>query len=78
MAIMEIPRRPLGKTGEEVSIIGMGGFHVGMASLPEEEAVRLIRTAIDAGVTFMDNNTGYHEGRSEERMGRAPRDGYRE
>ncbi len=75
---MEIPRRPLGKTGEEVSIIGVGGYHVGLASVPEAEAVRLIRAAVDAGVTFLDNNTGYHEGRSEERMGRALRDGYRD
>jgi predicted aldo/keto reductase-like oxidoreductase len=68
--------RTLGRTGQKVSAIGLGGFHIG--NPPEEEGVRLIRTAIDRGITFMDNCWDYHDGRSEERMGRALRNGYRE
>ncbi len=74
----QVPRRPLGRTGEEVSIIGLGGFHIGKPELPEEDSVRLIRAAIDAGITFMDNAWDYHHGESERRMGRALRDGYRD
>ncbi|MHB0936040.1 MAG: aldo/keto reductase [Armatimonadota bacterium] len=72
----EIPRRILGMTGAEVSIIGVGGFHLGFPT--QEEAVRIVRAAVDAGVNFMDNNWGYHQGMSEERMGRALADGYRD
>ena len=71
-----MPYRAFGATGEDVSILGIGGYHIGV---PEEAAgVRLIRTAIDAGVSFMDNAWEYHDGESERRMGRALRDGYRE
>ena len=64
----EIPRRPLGKTGEHVSIIGLGGYHLG--SVPSRElAVRLVQEAVDAGVTFFDNAWEYNEHRSEEWMG---------
>src|SRR2546428_3161346 len=73
-----IPMRTLGRTGERVSAIGLGGFHLGKPDLPEAESVRIIRTAIDAGVNFLDNSWDYNEGRSEIRMGRALRDGYRE
>jgi len=66
----EIPRRPLGRTGAYVSAIGMGGYHLGEVGT-EREALRLIHAAIDAGVTFMDNAWEYHEGKSEERMGKA-------
>jgi aryl-alcohol dehydrogenase-like predicted oxidoreductase len=72
----EMIYRTLGRTGEKVSAIGLGGYHIG--SVPTfEESSRLIRTAIDRGVTFMDNCWDYHDGKSEEWMGRALQDGYR-
>jgi predicted aldo/keto reductase-like oxidoreductase len=74
----QIPKRPLGTTGEEVSILGLGGSHIGYGNQTDEEITRLVRSAIDGGITFMDNNWGYHNGRSEERMGRALEDGYRD
>src|SRR5947209_10911309 len=65
-----IPRKPFGRTGETVSVIGIGGYSLGDApSL--QEAVAIVREAIDAGVTFFDNAWEYHDGRSEEWMGRA-------
>jgi aryl-alcohol dehydrogenase-like predicted oxidoreductase len=73
----EMIRRTLGRTGEKVSAIGLGGFHIGVPELDDTESIRIIRTAIDAGITFMDNCWDYHEGRSEIRMGKALRDGYR-
>ena len=69
--------RELGRTGERVSAIGMGGYHIGKQKDPEE-SVRLIRTAIDRGITFMDNCWDYNDGISEVRMGQALRDGYRQ
>jgi aryl-alcohol dehydrogenase-like predicted oxidoreductase len=63
-----IPRRPLGRTGAEVSIIGMGGYHLGHAG-GRQAAVRLVQQAVDAGITFMDNAWEYHDGKSEEIMG---------
>ncbi len=72
-----IPYRQLGKTGEKVSIVGLGGAHLG--SIPDdEESTRIIRTAIDNGINFMDNCWDYHGGLSEVRMGKALRDGYRQ
>src|SRR5688500_17145724 len=68
--------RPLGKTGEKTSALGLGGFHIG--NPPEAEGIKIIRTAIDRGVTFMDNCWDYHDGESERRMGKALRDGYRD
>ncbi len=68
---MSIPTRKLGSTGEDLSIIGLGGGHIGSSSMTHREAVRLIRYAIDEGVTFMDNAWEYAEGRSEARMGEA-------
>ena len=66
----QIPRKPLGRTGEQVSIIGLGGYHLGtMGSL--NDAVRLVQEAVDAGVTFFDNAWEYNDHRSEEWMGRA-------
>jgi predicted aldo/keto reductase-like oxidoreductase len=73
----EIPRRPLGRTGEQVSAIGLGGWHIGVKGVDEALGVRLIRTAIDRGIDFLDNSWDYNEGLSEERMGRALKDGYR-
>lgn len=68
--------RELGKTGERVSAIGLGGYHVGKQT-DANESVRLIRQAIDRGITFMDNCWDYNGGNSEIRMGQALRDGYR-
>jgi aryl-alcohol dehydrogenase-like predicted oxidoreductase len=73
----EMPKRPLGKTGVMVSMIGIGGSHVGDPS-DEADAVRIVRTAVDRGVTFLDNCWDYHKGESEVRMGKALRDGYRD
>jgi aryl-alcohol dehydrogenase-like predicted oxidoreductase len=70
--------RTLGRTGEQVSAIGLGGFHVGKPEkVSEEETIRIIRSALDRGLTFLDNSWDYNEGQSELRMGRALRDGYR-
>jgi predicted aldo/keto reductase-like oxidoreductase len=68
--------RNLGSTGERVSAIGLGGYHIGVPS--EDEGIRIIRTALDRGITFLDNSWDYHDGDSEVRMGKALRDGYRQ
>jgi aryl-alcohol dehydrogenase-like predicted oxidoreductase len=69
--------RQLGSTGVSVSAVGLGGFHIG--KVPDmETAIRIIRTAIDSGITFMDNSWYYHGGKSEIWMGAALRDGYRQ
>ncbi len=73
----EIPYRTLGRTGEKVSIIGLGGAHLGIQD-NEQESIRIIRTALDNGINFLDNCWDYHGGRSEERMGKALQDGYRQ
>lgn len=70
--------RTLGRTGERVSAIGLGGWHIGFKSLTDTEAIALIRSAIDRGITFLDNSWDYNEGLSERRMGKALRDGYRD
>ena len=72
----EMRYRPLGRTGEEVSVIGLGGHHIGRQK-DEKDSIRIIRAAIDAGITFMDNSWDYHDGVSEIRMGKALKDGYR-
>ncbi|WP_263381179.1 aldo/keto reductase [Granulicella arctica] len=69
--------RQLGTTGEKVSAIGMGGFHIGKQENPDE-SIKLIHTAIDRGITFMDNCWDYNDGTSEVRMGQALRNGYRD
>jgi len=66
----EIPLRPLGATGEMVSALGLGGYHIGKMK-HEREAIRIVHAAIDAGVTFMDNAWEYHDGRAEPIMGKA-------
>jgi aryl-alcohol dehydrogenase-like predicted oxidoreductase len=68
--------RLLGTTGERVSIVGLGGYHLGLP--PEPEAIGFVRRALDQGLNFLDNCWDYHDGKSEERMGKALRDGYRE
>ena len=70
--------RTLGQTGERVSALGLGGYHIGKPELSEEESIRIIRTALDRGMTFLDNCWDYNGGVSEERMGKALRDGYRQ
>ncbi len=69
--------RALGRTGERVSAIGFGGFHIGMPSIAEHDAIQLMRQAIDRGITFMDNCWDYNDGVSEVRMGKALGGGYR-
>ncbi|RKH84098.1 aldo/keto reductase [Corallococcus sp. AB045] len=71
-----VPRRKLGRTGQEVSCIGLGGFHIGKQK-EESESIALIRGALDQGINFLDNCWDYNDGKSEERMGKALRDGYR-
>ncbi len=71
-----IPYRRLGRSGERVSVIGLGGWHLGIQS-DEQESVRIIRTALDSGINFLDNCWDYNNGDSEIRMGQALRDGYR-
>jgi predicted aldo/keto reductase-like oxidoreductase len=71
-----IPYHTLGNTGEHVSCIGLGGFHIGIQN-DEQESIRIIRTALDEGINFLDNCWDYNDGQSEIRMGKALRDGYR-
>jgi aryl-alcohol dehydrogenase-like predicted oxidoreductase len=73
-----VPTRTLGRTGIDVSLIGLGGWHLGFKNTDEELSTRIIRTAIDNGINFMDNCWDYNEGASEIRMGKALRNGYRE
>ncbi|HEY1582842.1 MAG TPA: aldo/keto reductase [Chthoniobacterales bacterium] len=74
----EIPYRDLGRTGERVSCLGVGGWHLALPDVEEKLAIRIVRTAVDRGINFMDNSWDYNEGESERRLGRALRDGYRE
>ena len=74
----EMLYRTLGSTGEKVSVIGLGGYHIGLQSADEEDSISLIRTAVDRGINFMDNCWDYNDGTSEVRMGKALRDGYRD
>ena len=71
-----MPYRTLGRTGEKVSIVGLGGAHIGFQK-DEKDSIQIIRTAIDNGVNFMDNSWDYNNGASEIRMGKALREGYR-
>lgn len=70
--------RTLGKTGERVSAIGLGGSHLGGSDVDESLAIRIIHRAMDEGVNFLDNSWDYHDGVSEKRMGKALRDGRRD
>lgn len=71
-----IPYRALGRTGEKVSAIGIGGYHLGRPD--EQESIRIVRTALDSGINFLDNCWDYNGGVSEIRMGKALQDGYRQ
>jgi predicted aldo/keto reductase-like oxidoreductase len=72
-----IPYRTLGRTKEKVSLIGLGGYHLGSQADPQE-SIRIIRTGLDEGINFLDNCWDYNGGQSEIRMGNALRDGYRQ
>jgi predicted aldo/keto reductase-like oxidoreductase len=72
-----VPYRRLGRTGARVSMVGIGGYHIGVQS-DEQESIRIIRTALDGGINFLDNCWDYNGGESEVRMGKALRDGYRQ
>jgi aryl-alcohol dehydrogenase-like predicted oxidoreductase len=73
-----MPYRTLGSTGERVSSIGLGGWHLSLKHVDEDLSQRIVRNAIDRGINFMDNSWDYNDGESERRMGKALRDGYRE
>ncbi|HET6976471.1 MAG TPA: aldo/keto reductase [Pyrinomonadaceae bacterium] len=75
---MDMPMRTLGRTGIEVSLVGLGGWHLGFDYIDDELSIRIIRHAIDNGINFMDNCWDYNDGASEKRMGKALRDGYRD
>ena len=71
----KVPTRELGRTGVRTSIVGLGGYHLG---LPQQaESIRMVRSALDHGMNFLDNCWDYNGGESERRMGKALRDGYR-
>jgi predicted aldo/keto reductase-like oxidoreductase len=72
-----VPKRRLGSTGELVSMLGLGGSHIGQKNLSDADSIQLMRDAIEGGITFFDNCWDYNGGLSEERMGKALRDGYR-
>jgi len=74
----DMPTRALGRTGETVSAIGLGGWHLALPHVDEPLSLRIVRSAIDNGITFMDNSWDYNDGQSELRMGKALRDGYRD
>lgn len=73
----EMIYRSLGSTGERVSAIGVGGYHLGMPHVDEQLSTRIVRAALDRGINFLDNCWDYHDGQSEIRMGKALSDGYR-
>jgi predicted aldo/keto reductase-like oxidoreductase len=74
----EMAYRLLGSTGEQVSAIGVGGWHLGLKHVDDQLSIRIVRTAIDRGINFMDNSWDYNDGASETRMGKALKDGYRD
>ncbi|HKW26331.1 MAG TPA: aldo/keto reductase [Terriglobales bacterium] len=73
----EMQYRTLGRTGEKVSIVGLGGYHIGMQQ-DASESIGIIRAALDHGMNFMDNCWDYNDGESEVRMGKALQNGYRQ
>jgi predicted aldo/keto reductase-like oxidoreductase len=73
-----VASRVLGRTGERVSAIGLGGWHLALKHVDEATSLRIIRSAIDRGITFLDNSWDYNEGQSELRMGKVLKEGYRD
>jgi predicted aldo/keto reductase-like oxidoreductase len=67
----EMPYRVLGKTGEKVSCIGLGGYHLGLPRVEEADAIRIFHAAMDRGINFSDNSWDYNDGESERRVGKA-------
>ncbi len=78
MSNSEMQYRTLGTTGERVSAIGLGGWHIALPWVSEDTGIRIVRTALDRGINFLDNSWDYNSGLSELRMGKALKDGYRE
>src|SRR5580693_3256247 len=72
MSVSQVPKRELGKTGMQVSALGVGGYHLG-STKDQQEATELVARALDAGINFFDNAWDYHDGLSEERLGTALR-----
>jgi aryl-alcohol dehydrogenase-like predicted oxidoreductase len=75
---MSIPHRTLGRTGQSVSAIGVGGWHLGLPAVSESLSLTIVRSALDRGINFLDNSWDYNDGLSETRMGKALQDGYRQ
>ncbi|HZW88634.1 MAG TPA: aldo/keto reductase, partial [Myxococcaceae bacterium] len=73
-----MPYRELGRTGERVSAIGLGGWHLALPGVSEQLALRIVRRAIEEGINFLDNSWDYNGGASEKRVGKALQGGYRE
>jgi len=73
-----MPYRTLGRTGAKVSLVGLGGHHIGRGYVSQEDSTRIVHTALDSGINFLDNCWDYNNGLSEERMGIALKDGYRQ
>jgi aryl-alcohol dehydrogenase-like predicted oxidoreductase len=73
-----VPRRALGRTGQKVSALGLGGWHLSLKHVDEKLADRIMRSAVDRGIDFFDNSWDYNGGESERRMGKTLSDGYRE
>ncbi|QEH32254.1 General stress protein 69 [Aquisphaera giovannonii] len=78
MSGSEMPYRTLGKTGERVSAIGLGGWHLAIKSVDKKTAIQIVHAAVDRGINFLDNSWDYNDGESEERMGKALKEGYRD
>jgi aryl-alcohol dehydrogenase-like predicted oxidoreductase len=74
----EVPYRELGSTGEKVSAIGLGGWHLGLKKVTEKLSQRIVHAAIERGINFLDNSWDYNDGASENRVGKALRGGYRD
>ena len=74
----EMPYRTLGSTGERVSAIGIGGWHLALKSVDKKTAISIVHAAVDRGINFLDNSWDYNDGESEIRMGKALQDGYRD
>jgi len=75
---MSIPHRTLGRTGQSVSAIGVGGWHLGWPAVSESLSLTIVRSALDRGINFLDNSWDYNDGLSETRVGKALQDGYRQ